>query len=394
MAVSPSEAVQVVLREPSKNGQVFGFVDYAGTTIKEAAKNQAKEEAMRPSSLSTPPVRLRLIRAQDQDGIMMLVNHAAYDAWTMPMFVSELAGIYHNQPFQSNPDFPSFVNYSMHTLLSLDEEKYWTSAVGSSQPTIVKRDKEPLCSHTPPEQLFVGIWEKVKNLSQMETICRASGLGVQTVVLLAVSRSLARLTNTGSPTFGLYQTGRSASFHDIERLSGPCLNVTPFTVDEVLSGNDRVNLLSKAQSIQSSLAERVPYEQSSLRDILLRWASTKNTKTPLFNTWINLLWMQQKSSADSESNDMFQPLAIGVPTDFIPAEPLPSAMDTTSVALLDTSYLPDGNVYIDIGPDVKTDSIGFGIRVEGGILSETGVHSLVTDIAEEIERIVSLLALA
>lgn len=394
VAVSPSEAVQVVLREPSKNGQVFGFVDYAGTTIKEAAKNQAKEEAMRPSSLSTPPVRLRLIRAQDQDGIMMLVNHAAYDAWTMPMFVSELAGIYHNQPFQSNPDFPSFVNYSMHTLLSLDEEKYWTSAVGSSQPTIVKRDKEPLCSHTPPEQLFVGIWEKVKNLSQMETICRASGLGVQTVVLLAVSRSLARLTNTGSPTFGLYQTGRSASFHDIERLSGPCLNVTPFTVDEVLSGNDRVNLLSKAQSIQSSLAERVPYEQSSLRDILLRWASTKNTKTPLFNTWINLLWMQQKSSADSESNDMFQPLAIGVPTDFIPAEPLPSAMDTTSVALLDTSYLPDGNVYIDIGPDVKTDSIGFGIRVEGGILSETGVHSLVTDIAEEIERIVSLLALA
>lgn len=395
VTVSPSEAVQVVWKRAGNDGDTFKVID-STTTVEEAAKAQAKEEAMKPSSLFTPPVRLRLLRAKDQDGIVILINHAAYDAWTMPIFISELSRIYQNQePLDSKPDFPSFVDLSLRTLRGLDEGQYWNSAVGSSLPTIVKSSQGSTASCRPcTDQLFVGVWEKVKNLSQMEITCRAAGLGVQTVVLLAVARCLARLTDTASPTFGLYQTGRSASFAGIERLSGPCLNVTPFTVQNPISDNDQKNLLERAHSIQSSLAERVPYEQSSLRDILFRWAGGKGTKAPLFNTWINLLWMQQgQPSPDGNLNhDLFQPLHIGVPTDFIPSEPVPDPGNSTSVSLLDTSYLPDNNVYIDVGPDANTDSIGFGVRVEGGALSEGEVHNLVTDIAGEIEGIMSLLS--
>lgn len=389
-AISPSEAYQVVNKNIGDVAETFKVVE-SQLSISEAAKEQAREEAKNPSSLSVPPVRLRFLRAVDQDGIQILINHAAYDAWTMPMFVSELAKLYRGEPLDTNPDFPSFVDFSVRSVRSLNEAKYWTSTVGSSVPTLVKG----AIQGPSDAQLFVGVWEKVKNLAQMENTCRSAGLGLQSVVLLAISRSLAHSTGVDSPTMGLYQTGRSASFPDIERLSGPCLNVTPFTVPQVVSDTEQsTGFLEKAREIQSSLAERVSYEQSSLRDILQRWASTKNTRTPLFNAWVNLLWMQQAQPQPENgmSRELFEPLRIGVPTDFLPSEPLPAVnKNTTSVAALDTSYIPDANVYIDVGPDVRTDTIGFGVRVEGGLLVESEVQQLVSDIGSEIEGIVATL---
>ncbi|KAH1908270.1 Non-ribosomal peptide synthetase [Aspergillus fumigatus] len=386
VATSPSMAVQAVLKDAPQNAEIFKVIE-SPACIEEAAKAQAREEGLNPSSLFVPPVRLRLLKASDKDGIQIFINHAAYDAWTMPMFVSELAHLYREQPVESTPDFPSFVEYATRSLREVDEQTYWSSQVGSSLPTLIKPTNQGL-----PKQFFVGVWEKVQNLSQLERACRSACLSLQSVVLLAVSRSLARTTGVQSPTIGLYQTGRSASFSNIENLSGPCLNVTPFTFPSP-GAKAESNALDEVQAIQNSLAERVLYEQSCLRDILTNWASTKG-KGPLFNTWVNLLWMHQPSTrGDSKSHtdlDLFQPLRIGVPTDFIPATPLPDPSgETTSISALDTSYLPDENLYIDIGPDYSTDTIGFGVRVEGGLLTEKEVRGMVDDVSGEIEGIMA-----
>jgi hypothetical protein len=379
-------AVQVVLKQAPQNVEIFKVVE-SPACIEEAAKTQAREEALNPSSLFVPPVRLRLLKASDKDGIQVYINHAAYDAWTMPMFVSELAQLYRGESIESNPDFPSFVEHATRSLREVDEQTYWSSQVGSSVPTIIKPKYQE-----PPRQSFIGVWEKVKNLSLLERTCRSAGLSLQSVVLLAVSRSLARMTGVQTPTIGLYQTGRSASFNNIERLSGPCLNVTPFTFPSP-GAKAASNALDEVQAIQTSLAERVLYEQSYLREILAKWASTKG-RGALFNTWVNLLWMHQPSTRrDSDSpaeSDLFRPLRIGVPTDFMPATPLPDLSgDATSVSALDSSYLPDENLYIDIGPDPSTDTIGFGVRVEGGVLTEAEVREMVDDVSGEIEGIMA-----
>ncbi|GFF31392.1 nonribosomal peptide synthetase 2 [Aspergillus udagawae] len=382
VATSPSMAVQVVLKQAPQNAETFKVIE-SPTCIEEAAKAQARERGLNPSSLFVPPVRLRLLKASDKDGIQFFINHAAYDAWTMPMFVSELAQLYRGESAESNPDFPSFVEHATRSLREVDEETYWSSQLGSSLPTIIQPKEQEL-----PRQSFVGVWEKVKNLSQLESTCRSAGLSLQSVVLLAVSRSLARMTAVQSPTIGLYQTGRSASFNNIENLSGPCLNVTPFTFSRP-GAKAESNVLDEVRAIQASLAERVLYEQSCVREILTKWASTKG-KGPLFNTWVNLLWMHQPSTRGDSPLDLFQPLRIGVPTDFIPASPLPEPTgETTSVSDLDTSYLPDENLYIDIGPDPGTDTIGFGVRIEGGLLTEEEVHEMVNDVSGEIEEIMA-----
>ncbi|KAL4891562.1 hypothetical protein BDV59DRAFT_65864 [Aspergillus ambiguus] len=392
-ALSPSEAVQVVMKEAARDGETFKVIE-SSSSVTELAKAQAKEEAAQPSSLFVPPVRLRLLKASDRDGILVLVNHAAYDAWTMPMFVSELTSLYRGQTLDINPNFPAFVDFSIRSLRGLDEETFWKSAVGSGMSTLLKGGK--LDASQKSDQLFVGAWEKVKNLSQMETTCRSVGLSLQTVVLLAIARCLSRSTGVKNPVMGLYQTGRSASFADIEKLSGPCLNVNPFVVHDATSGDTELHpsLLDKAQAVQSALADRILFEQSSLRDVL-SWTGT-GTGAPLFNTWVNLLWMQNAIPSAAEATpdfatvddaELFLPLRIGVPTDFIPATSLDS--QGTSVSALDTSFLPDENVYIDVGPDPKTDTIGFGVRVEGGVLTEEEVHQLVSEIGREIESVVS-----
>ncbi|KAL4794205.1 hypothetical protein BDV19DRAFT_199997 [Aspergillus venezuelensis] len=383
---SESETVQVVLKSAADNTETFKSIE-SSSDIADLAKAQAREEALQPSSLTAPPVRLRLLKAADKDGILIIIHHSLYDAWTMPMLVSELGKLYQGEQPTTNSDFSAFVENSLRSLSSLNEKAYWTKALTPLKPTILKGSG--ISSN--PDQLFISAWGKVKNLSAMEAACRLSGVSLQTIVLLAVARCLAKTTGVASPIMGLYQTGRSALFNDIEKLSGPCLNVNPFVVSDAAKED---SVVDQAKAIQDALAENVSYEQSSLRDVL-NWVNPGNA-SPLFNTWVNLLWMQNSipSSADGDAKEqggdgLFTPLPIGVPTDFIPSDPLPP--QNTPVDDLDTSYLPDQNIFLDIGPDPKTDTIGFGVRVEGGFLTEDEVRNVIDGVANEIEAVVSAL---
>ncbi|KAF4993883.1 hypothetical protein FDECE_13287 [Fusarium decemcellulare] len=400
-AISPSEAVQVILNECDREDGTFQVIT-SEESLENLALHQARDIALHPSSLKTPPVRLRLLKANDRDGILIVMNHAIYDAWTMPLFVDELASHYRRETPTSRPGFASFLEFTMQSLKELDEPTYWRSAVGNSVPTLIgpalSGDGDAMTPKS--KQLFVGAWEAVKNLGQLDRTCRSSKVSLQAIVILAVSRVLAQLTGVSSPTMGLYQTGRSAAFPDIDRLTSPCLNVTPFTVPDALSenGSETFQVAEKAKSIQAALAERIPYEQSSLRDILTCWSSTRDTSSSLFNVWLNLLWIQSPSQPredapeSTHSKSLFAHLPIGVPTDFMPSEPFADEGGfETSVSKLDISYLPQDNVYIDIAPDVQTDTIGFGIRVQGGLMNEQEIHAFVGRIGEEIEALVQWL---
>lgn len=395
--VSPLDVVQVILKPGMVNENTFQIAEHS-TTLAEAAQAQAKLEALHPSSMTVPPVRLRLLKATDRDGIVVLINHAAYDAWSMPMLVTELINNYLGETPESSAEFSSFVQFTQQNLSALNQTAYWNSIVGNSVPTLIKSPKpNNLLLSQKERQLFVGSWGKLKNLSLLEDSCRASGITLQSVILLAVSSILGALTGVASPTFGLYQAGRSAAFTDIERLAGPCLNVTPFTVHNSISNDNGIasNPLEAIRSIQSALVDRIPYEQSSLREILKEWSRRNDTTSPLFNTWVNLLWMQQTpaSSSAETSGVLLEPLAIGVPTDFMPPTDLPGDdLLNSSVADLDTSFIPDTNIFIDIGPDAKTDSIGFGVRVEGGVMEEVEARAFIDGVAAEIERLVNSLS--
>ena len=394
-AVSPSRAVQVVLKAAAHDDGTFQVISSSECLV-EAGRTWAKIESIHPSTLDSPPVRLRLIKAADRDGFLLIVNHASYDAWSMPMIVQQLADIYLGVSSKSAPEFASFVNFTTQTARSLEQESYWESVLAGSSPTLLGPSNtngtytNGAGSSHRTRQLFVGSWEKIPNLLYLERSCQAAGISLQSVTLLAVSRILARLAEVSSPTFGLYQSGRSAAFAGIEGLAGPCLNVTPFTVRDVLSNDSLMgsDTLKAVRSIQESLADLIPYEQASLREILTNWANKHPATPSLFNAWVNLLWTGQ-SAAQPASQALFEPVPIGVPTDFIlSTAPASLATEKTSVDELDTSYLPDQNIFIDIGPDPRTQTIGFGVRVEGGLMGESETRDFIDAVANEIEGLV------
>ncbi|EXK35634.1 hypothetical protein FOMG_08850 [Fusarium oxysporum f. sp. melonis 26406] len=233
-------------------------------------------------------------------------------------------------------------------------------------------------------QLFVGAWEAVKDFAHLDRVCRSSNVSFQSIVILAVFRILARDTGLPSPTLGLYQTGRSAAFNNIDHMTGPCLNVTPLTIKNVFPKGEAESLQvgEKARLIQATLAERVP-------------EGTEYTSLHLFNVWLNLLWMQpisQAAETNPESKQLkglLEHLPIGVPTDFIPSEPFYDKDSSgTSISKLDISYLPKENVYIDVAPDSLTGTIGFGVRVQGRLMDKEEARNLVERIGKEITALV------
>jgi ferricrocin synthase len=398
-AVSPSEAVQVVLSECDRNDSTFQVMT-STETVESLAIAQARAAALKPSSLNTPPVRLLLLKAGDRDGIHIIMNHAIYDAWTMPIFINELSDHYRRVQSPPRPEFASYIEFTLQSLKKLDEPAYWRSAIGHSSPTLVKCTRSGQVDNKKPHnrQLFVGAWETVKNCDHLDRVCRSANVSLQIIVILAVSRILARDTGLSSPTLGLYQTGRSAAFNNIDRVTGPCLNVTPLTVQDALPDGEvePIGVGKKARWIQDTLAERVLYEQSSLRDILTCWREgVEDTSLHLFNVWLNLLWMQPQSQGtedapeSTQSNSLLKHLPIGVPTDFIPPEPFPDEeRSATSVSKLDISYLPEGNIYIDVAPNTRTDAIDFGVRVQGGVMDEEETRVMMERIGKEITALV------
>ncbi|KAL7758365.1 hypothetical protein ACKLNR_012892 [Fusarium oxysporum f. sp. zingiberi] len=399
-AISPSEVVQIVLSECGRNDGTFQVIT-STESLENLAIAQAREAALKPSSLKTPPVRLVLLKGADRDGIHVVINHAIYDAWTMPLFINELTSHYRRVKPTSRPDFASFIEFTLQSLEDLDEATYWRSAIGHSVPTLIKPSDSVKVKYEMSQknsQLFVGAWEAVKDFAHLDRVCRSSNVSFQSIVILAVFRILARDTGLPSPTLGLYQTGRSAAFNNIDHMTGPCLNVTPLTIKNVFPKGETESLQvgEKARSIQATLAERVPYEQSSLRDILKSWREgTEYTSLHLFNVWLNLLWMQpisQAAETNPESNQLrglLEHLPIGVPTDFIPSEPFYDKDSSgTSISKLDISYLPKENVYIDVAPDILTDTIGFGVRVQGRLMDKEEARNLVERIGKEITALV------
>lgn len=398
VALNSSDVFQIVLKRAVSDDGTFEIVTSSDTVL-EATKSQARKEVLRPSSMYTPPVRLRHIQAQDGDSIILLVNHAAYDAWTIHMFVAELEALYQgdfNEGHASVTNFPDFVNHIVQSVREEDTTRYWSTTLASSTSTIVQLSvPEANAATVRSRHLFVGSWQAFKGVSRAEEVCKFHGFSLQLVVLYAFAQTLARWTKNTSPTFGLYQNGRSAAYPDLEKLSGPCLNVLPFTIQNTLdaSDNDTSVVVDKIRTVQAALAERAPYEQSLLPKVLQEWQQTTSSPSlHLFNAWVNLLWSGLDLHAlNGGKSSIFTPLSIGLPTDFIP-DGAGFLGEQTAVSTLNTSFLPDQNVFVDIGPDPgNPDTLGIGVRVEGGAMNEQEARAFIGDIVKAVEGLLSAL---
>ena len=395
IATSVHEAAQVILK-PSTVTSTNLITIQAMADFDEAVERQIRFEAKNPSDLSIAPVGLCLIQGKDRDAVLLTLHHASYDAWTIPFLISDLAALYAGLNLDPTPDFSAFVKHTICSRRSLDHKSFWQNILRAAQPTLLNPPSSPIPHTTIPKfqpQKFLLLPSLIPNLSSLTILSRTHNTTLQVLLLLAFARLLARLTDTTNPTFGIYQLARSATFKDIHQLTGPCLNITPFSVHNPLDSSTTAS----AKNIQTDLARRVPYEQSYLSEIL----SCVN-KGVLFNTYINILFPPPGS--DSPSNSSFPspskvthpplpplstltPLPLGSPIDFAPTYPIPGE---TAVDGLQWPLLARGGLFLDVAIRQQQDEGGeghldVGARGEGEGWDREMLERVVRGFAEEVE---------
>lgn len=188
---------------------------------------------------------------------------------------------------RSTSNFPDFVR---HMGLHSDKEKekaYWIKSLtknGSAMPTLLPTRNVSAGRR----QKFSRLSEVVLDTDKLQFRCQSSGFSLQALVLAAWAR--AGKSSTGADdalVVGVYHTGRAASFEGLDILAGPCVNILPMRLPIAVEGG----ISEAAKDIQADLGRRTAFEQSYLHEIL-PWVG--QTKGPLFNIYINLLWHGDK----------------------------------------------------------------------------------------------------
>lgn len=281
--------------------------------------------------------------------------------------------IYQGMELQPVPSFAELVRDTLNSKDAKTEEQFWGDSLKDCERAIIPSCQPKVTPEEDQKQAFCMASGSRVKVADLEAICSRLRISPHHVIMLAFSRAVALATKTQSPLFGFFQLGRSLAFDNIERVSGPCVNMLPLGITHALQRAP----LEAIRDIQQMLGSRVAYEQSKLVDAVRAFDPTA-AQLP-FNAHVNLLWNKTSLSGPMSDDDLFQPLPIGVPTDFSAAK---SLAGRTAVDELDTSFLPRDNLFVDIGPG--DEGILFGVRCDAGLMDEEGIRRFVGQIESQV----------
>ncbi|KAJ4397461.1 Non-ribosomal peptide synthetase [Gnomoniopsis smithogilvyi] len=381
VAISSDRAVQVVWNASAVSDDNLNFaVTDAANGLEATTRELAHKIARAPSDLFTPPARLHLVRGgAEGDAILVTVQHAAYDAWTMVRFLQQLEALYRGQTISKPTPFAEFIQHTINDK-DANDLTFWRQHLAGGESTTISATRE-LDAPDSKKQTFVMMQGSKVKITDLESAARKCGATPQALLVMAYAKHLSLTTGTKQPTFALFHLGRSSAFEGISDLYGPTINMLPFTT--AVTGADASALLSQTQT---AMASRVPHEQSRLRDVL----SSTGVK---FNTGLNLLWNDGLITGEKPAEPttpLLKPFEIGVPTDYSS----PTAIEgRTAVDELDVAWISGENVFVDVGQNKETGCVNFGVRCDSVIFDEEGLEKFVEGFENVIGDVVRALSI-
>ncbi|KAL8928737.1 MAG: hypothetical protein Q9208_001515 [Pyrenodesmia sp. 3 TL-2023] len=395
-APSPTEAVQMILKPDVTRSDCFQCVEYESP---ETIRGIVQQVASRRFDLFSPPVELTLARSSTGEGddhIILKLHHALYDAYTIPILLADLNALYTHTPL---PPLPSSSAAHITALLPSPAttglaQEYWRRSLSNCSPTILSSP-----SQQPTAAGFTTATHTIPHLTHLARASRNLNTTLPTLLLLSHARVLARHTSVPNPTFGVFQTGRSSSsssLSETSKSSMPCLNILPLSVPAART----LPTSTCIENLQADLAARVPFEQSSLREILQHIGQAKEKEKPLFNTYVNILWDSDvgaygQHNHPQQRGEKKSPLFEAWQSRSDEQEILAPRMRTpgrTGVDGLDTGVLAEKCLFVDIercGDELRImgrcDTGVFGGEGEG---EKEKVRGFLEEIAEEVRKLV------
>lgn len=303
--MSSNEVLQVVQKASKANREVQVYNEKSTGDLNASVQDLVHRLAHNPSDLFTPPARLHLIQHPESDALMLTLHHALYDAWTITILVKELEALYQGENLVPPCEFSSFVTSTLQAANSESGQSYWEGALGMGERTILGPG---LAGHE--GTLHVRSSERIFSckLGEIHVQCRRLEVSVPSLMLLAVGRSLARTAGIAHPTFGLFQSGRSSEYPQIQDMAGPTVNMLPLVVPDALTSPTPQALIA----MQHDLVRRNLHDQTDLRTLCEKIKAFENELQ--FNVIVDIVWGQLNGSAAEQDKDsIFTPLPIDSP---------------------------------------------------------------------------------
>jgi ferricrocin synthase len=203
------------------------------------------------------------------------------DAWSLPLLFDDLCARYEGHMIETSDNFSALVRHISNVHNEEINKAYWIRSSTGLRPTLLT----PRIDLSPSAQnAFIWIRGAVAHASRISATTTSHHVPLPSVILAALARAMAPLYDSDAvPVFGLFQTGRSASFDGIERVAGPMLNLLPLRVR--VAGPNEIKQV--AIEVQEVLGTRSAHEQVSTSEIA-RWLGLE--RQPLYNVLVNLLW--------------------------------------------------------------------------------------------------------
>lgn len=252
------------------------------------------QEATYPSiaSFSKPPWKVTLLTGSSQQLMVVTMHHCLYDGFSLPLLFSSLEKNYlgHTEPLGS-------FALAVQKISSIQSSsiKFWADVVADYQYVGM-----PI-SQSSTQHDFQ--WTEIKiqtGAPELQRLCGAFNVTLQTVALLAFGRSLMPIVGQRDVVFGHVVSGRSFDIDDSMNVIGPLFNTVPFRLKLESAYRSTRSVL---EDIQRFSIDSQPFQHAPLSLVQKDWRMAKNGNgSSLFDA---LFTFNKSEKFDSES--IFQP---------------------------------------------------------------------------------------
>lgn len=195
---------------------------------------------------------IQLSPSDDGNTMTIFGHHAAFDSWSMPRLMDNLARAYHKSSLLRVVEYRHFVNYAL-SQVNDEGRRYWENLLAGAGTT---EFPEIPTTHRPRTNAFA---RHSFNLSGPST----SGVTLASMIRGAWTYLISKHAMTSDVVIGVVSTGRAAPVAGIEQVDGPTLISLPArtVVEENMPVSDFLS------NVQQQSLDALPFEQYGLQNI-------------------------------------------------------------------------------------------------------------------------------
>ena len=277
----PDLGISYAQVEHERHPGLWEELDLSHNDSLEDIYERVRQDMSKTSQSSLVPLRLTLVKRQDDQFLLLSIAHALYDGWSIGLLHGDVSSAY-NGITTHRIDHVQTLRRILNQSAGDAPESFWRTLMSGVTPSLVATKQQRLAgSHR--NELGSSISSKA-----MREFCRAQGVTLQALGQLCWGFTLASYTKSLDVCFGLVLAGRDDD--EAQQVMFPTMNTV--VVRLILHGTCSEML----QYAQDNLADIMHYQHFLLRKIK---ALANVAGQELFNT----LFIYQKRPSLSEKDE-------------------------------------------------------------------------------------------